>query len=311
MEELFKWIEITTGFNSETQTELMYSVVIILTLWLLRNLILRLVWQRSEDARIRYSWQKSTNYVAVALGFLMVGSMWFKGFQSTATFLGLISAGIAIALKDVVANLAGWIFIVWRKPFTVGDRIQIASHAGDVIDVRPFQFTLLEIGNWVESDQSTGRIIHIPNGMVITEVLANYSKGFQFIWNEIPVLITFESDWQKAKKILIDIAQHHAASLSKTAEERIKEASKKFMIFYQTLTPTVYTSVKDCGVELTVRYLCEPRQRRGTEQAIWEDVLKAFAQSEEIDFAYPTQRFYHNLMEGKPGTKPQEVIREK
>ena len=76
------------------------------------------------------------------------------------------------------------------------------------------------------------------------------------------------------------------------------------MIFYSKLTPTVYTSVRDCGVLLTIRYLCEPRRRRGTEQSIWEDILEQFAQCDDIDFAYPTRRFYNNVIEGKEGTKP-------
>ena len=76
------------------------------------------------------------------------------------------------------------------------------------------------------------------------------------------------------------------------------------MIFYSVLTPTVYTSVKDSGVMLTMRYLCDVRKRRTTEQLIWENVLDEFAKHSDIDFAYPTTRFYNNLGEGKPGTKP-------
>jgi small-conductance mechanosensitive channel len=162
----------------------------------------------------------------------------------------------------------------------------------------------MEIGNWVDAEQSTGRIIHAPNSMIFTDVLANYSQGFQFIWHEIPVLITFESNWQKAKKILLKIANKHGSQLSTAAEKRIKEASKKYMVFYTTLTPTVYTTVKDCGVLLTIRYMIEPRKRRGSEEGIWEDILKNFAKSDDIDFAYPTQRFYDNVAEGKAGTKP-------
>jgi len=78
------------------------------------------------------------------------------------------------------------------------------------------------------------------------------------------------------------------------------------MIFYSKLTPTVYTSVRDCGVLLTIRYLCDPRRRRSTEESIWEDILHAFADNDDIDFAYPTQRFYDNLHEGKPGARAQE-----
>ena len=71
------------------------------------------------------------------------------------------------------------------------------------------------------------------------------------------------------------------------------------MILYSRLTPIVYTSVQDSGVMLTIRYLCEPQRRRDSEQAIWEDVLKEFSQRADIDFAYPTQRFYDHRLEGE------------
>lgn len=202
------------------------------------------------------------------------------------------SAGLAIALKDPLTNIAGWLFITARKPFSVGDRVQIGDHAGDVIDIRLFQFTLLEIRNWVDADQSTGRIIHLPNGKVFLEAQANFSRGFQYIWNEVPVLITFESNWEKAKSILEKIVNEHAEHLSKSAEKKVKEATKKYLITYMHLTPIVYTSVRDSGVLLTMRYLCDPRKRRSSEHEIWEDTLTGFALNVDIDFAYPTQRFY-------------------
>jgi small-conductance mechanosensitive channel len=302
MEKLIEWLQKTTGLGPDLQARLLTTIAIIFLLWLLRTLIVKVAFRRITDVRVRYQWRKTSAYLAFVFGLLLVGPVWFKGFQNISTFLGLLSAGIAIALKDPVTNLAGWGFILWRRPFEVGDRIQIGNYAGDVIDLRIFQFTLMEIGNWVDADQSTGRIMHIPNGKVFTEVLANYSKGFQYIWNEIRVLVTFESNWKKAKDILLKIAAKHAEHLTKSAEEKLKQAARKFMIFYAKLTPTVYTSVKDCGVLLTIRYLCEPRRRRGSEQAIWEDVLQEFAECNDIDFAYPTQRFYNNLLEGKAGT---------
>jgi small-conductance mechanosensitive channel len=266
--------------------------------------VLYFIFHRSKDIRIQYRWRKSSSYIAFAIGFLLIGRVWFEGFQAVATFFGLLSAGLAIALKDPLANLAGWAFILWRKPFEVGDRIQIGETSGDIIDIRIFQFSLMEIGNWVDADQSTGRIMHIPNGKVFTEVQANFSKGFDYIWDEIPVLITFESNWKKAKEILEKIVHNNAEHLSAGAEEKIKAASKKFMIFYTKLTPIVYTSVKDSGVLLTIRYLCDPKKRRDSEQLMWEGILNEFSKSGDIDFAYPTQRFYNNLNEGKPDNKP-------
>jgi small-conductance mechanosensitive channel len=220
------------------------------------------------------------------------------------TFLGLLSAGLAIALRDPIANLGGWAFILWRRPFAVGDRIQIGPNSGDVIDVRIFEFSLLEIGNWVDADQSTGRIVHVPNGKVFSDPVANYTTGFQYVWDEIPVLVTFESDWRAAKTLLTDIAARYAAHVSDDAGRQIEAASRQFMIRYDKLTPTVFTSARDSGVLLTIRYLVEPRQRRVAGSAIWEEILDTFAGRPDIDLAYPTTRFFDHHAEGKRPPAP-------
>ena len=212
--------------------------------------------------------------------------------QYAATYLGLVSAGLAIALKDPITNIIAWVFILWRKPFEVGDRIEIGQYAGDVVDQRIFQFSMMEIGNWVAADQSTGRVLHIPNGMIFTSGVANYTHGPDYIWNEIPVLVTFESDWETAKGILQEIADTHDVSQDPEAVREFEAATRKFLLKYNKLTPIVYTNVVDSGVLLTIRYLCKPRQRRGSTQAIWEEILRAFARQPEIDLAYPTTRFY-------------------
>jgi small-conductance mechanosensitive channel len=288
------------------QSKVFYTLLALVVFWLVRRLLLVFL-LRDRQVQAQYRIRKSVAYVTYPLAFLVIGRIWFAGFEALSTYLGLLSAGLAIALQAPLVNLAGWAFILWRQPFRVGDRIQLGSARGDVIDQRIFMFSLMEIGNWVDADQSTGRVIHIPNGKIFTEVLANYGQGFQYIWNEIPVLVTFESDWRKAKRLLNEIAHRHGTSLSDAAARKLRESAKKFMIFYSKLTPVVYTTVKDCGVMLTIRYLCEPRQRRGSEQDIWEDILDVFAAHDDIDFAYPTQRFYRNESEGKPGTRPEAV----
>lgn len=303
MSALAAWLERTLGLGPAAQGRLFATLVTILVLGVLRWASLNLLWRRVQDARGRYYARKAITYLTVAVGLIVMIRIWFTGVRDWGTFLGLVSAGLAIALKDLVANLAGWAFILWRRPFEVGDRIEIGAHAGDVIDLRLFQFTLLEIGGWVGADQSTGRIIHVPNGKVLTEPLANYTKGFRYVWDELAVLVTFESDWRRAKALLERVAATHAEHLTDEAQRQLLEASRRFMIFYTKLTPIVYTSVQDSGVLLTLRYLCDPRQRRTTAQAMWEDILTAFAAEPGIDFAYPTTRFYHNAIEGKPAAR--------
>ena len=303
LQDIVQHIANLIKLNPEVLWKIIASALALFLLWVLRLLGNRIVNKRTDDPRTRYSWRKGIGYTSFIIGLFVLLRIWFAGFGAVTTYLGLVSAGIAIALKDPLANLAGWLFIIWRRPFTVGDRVQLGEYRGDVIDLRAFQFTLMEIGNWVDADQSTGRVIRIPNGKIFTEMMANYSKGFEYIWNEIGVLVTFESNWRKAKEILTKIAHEHAEHLTEEAQRKVRSASQKLMIFYTKLTPTVYTSVKDSGVMLTIRYLTEPRRRRGSSHAIWESILDEFAKCDDIDFAYPTSRYYDNRIEGKPGAR--------
>jgi small-conductance mechanosensitive channel len=297
--ELIEWIHEHWGISPAIQWNIIYSTLVIMITGILQSIILKIIHLKVKDVKNKYYWGNAIRYTLFIFAFIIIVAIWLQEFQSVATFLGLLTAGLAVALKDPIVNLFAWIFILVRKPFQVGDRIQIGDHAGDIIDIRVFQLTLNEIGNWVDADQSTGRIIHIPNGKVFTETQANYTQGFSHLWNEIKVLITFESDWEKAKSILEDIISKHTAQYTTSAKEKLIEASKKFMIFYNTLSPNIYTSVRDSGVLLTIRYICEPRKRRATEHVIWEDILKAFDKHGDIQFAYPTQRFYYEKDEGR------------
>jgi small-conductance mechanosensitive channel len=280
------------------------SLLIILLLWLLSMMAHQVINRQVGGIRRRHNLRKTVSYSLAGLGLAFIGFLWFDRFQGLATFLGLVSAGLAISLQGPLTNLAGWLYIIIRRPFEIGDRIEIMNCSGDVIDISLFQFTVLEIGNWVHADQSTGRIVHIPNQKIFDQYQANYTKGFSYIWNELEVVITFESDWQKAKGILSDIATRDAANLSSDAAENIRQAAQRFAIYYSKLTPIVYLRVMEYGILLTIRYLCDPRRRRTTEQAIWEDILIEFARHSDIQFAYPTQRFYQRPLETPGDSAP-------
>jgi len=306
MSDYLEWLS-STVLDLNVLQPIIITIIIIIVIWQLSRLLVRIVIQRLDDVMMRYQFQKISGYVAMAAVIILLSPLWIGGFKNAATYFGLLSAGLAIALQELIIGFAGWIFILWRRPFKMGDRIQVGDIAGDVVDLRIFQFSLIEIGNWVDADQSTGRIINVPNGNVFKYTVSNYSSGFQFIWNEIPVLITFESSWKKAKQLLLEVANQHGVELTESAEKQIREASKQFLIFYSTLTPIVYTDVKDSGIQLTIRYICEPRKRRGSTQEMWEAILEVFAEHDDIDLAYPTIRYYDNAAEGKPGTRPQPL----
>lgn len=288
-----------TGISPLIQTKIGLSLAAILVIWLLRRVVMRLLSSQLEEPRTRYQWGKGTAYAAYIIGFLVLGQIWLETLGNIGTFLGLLTAGLAIALKDLVSNLAGWAFILLRHPFAVGDRVQIGEHKGDVVDIRLFQFTLLEVGNWVHADQSTGRIIHVPNAQVFSIPLANYTDEFDFVWHELPVLVTFESDWRRAKELLQEILDRETTELSREAEQTLRRGSRKFLISYRRFTPKVYTSVEDSGVLLTMRFLSPVRGRRGLHEKLWEATLDALLPDPGIDLAYPTRRMYLNPVEGK------------
>ena len=291
MESNLEWLYKFFTYSS-IQVKFISSFLAIIIFIIIRRIIVGVIFKNIDDSLVRYRWQKTTTYIIFILATITIGRVWFKGIESIATYLGLVSAGIAIALRDPITNITAWMFILWRSPFTVGDRIEIGENAGDVIDINFFKFSIMEIGKWIDGESNTGRVVHIPNGKVFTENLANYGSGFKYIWNELPVLVTFESDWKKAKKILQDLSMQHTPHVSKAAAKKFQEVSRLFMMHQPNFDPEIYTSIEDSGVKLTIRYLCNPRKRRASSQAIWEGVLNAFAEEKNIEFAYPTIRYY-------------------
>lgn len=269
---------------------LIWTMGIWIGLYFIKSLLIRTLHKHIESTEIFYKTKRAINGVTFLIVILMIAIIWLDTSSSLMTFLGLFTAGVALALKDILLNIAGWMYIIIRQPFFVGDRIEISGIKGDVIDQNIFKFRVIEIGNWVQAEQSTGRIIHIPNYRIFTDPLANYSLGFEYIWDEISVLIPFEYSWRKGKKICEEVVHQMTDDLSDEVRKQIKEASKKYMIFYKSLTPIVYTDVTESGVRLTMRFICHPKQRRILNEKIWEELLDRFEQDPDVEFGYPTMR---------------------
>ena len=288
-----EWLTDLIGDSAAANNVLLSAAVFLLVL-LARYTLLRIIDSSVDDTEAQYRARKIVNYVATVLFLISLAFIWVEAFDSLPTYLGLVSAGIAIALADVLKNMAGWVLILTRKPFQVGDRIEVKGLIGDVVDIRLFRFSMLEIGGWVDAEQSTGRLVHVPNGLVFNEPVANYTEGFAYVWDEIPILVTFESDWKLAEELIKGILESEAPDVEGAAGTRIRETARLYHIRIGTLTPVVYVSVKDSGVLLTARYLVETRTRRGRADRIWRAVLDAFEAEPAIELAYPTIRTYRS-----------------
>jgi small-conductance mechanosensitive channel len=282
----------TLGMSVDVLRKIAASIAVVGGVLLLRSLTLRWVRAQVDDLDAQYRTRKATTYVATVIAVITLAFIWVDAFGALPTYLGLVSAGIAIALADLLKNMAGWAYLLIRRPFRVGDRIEIQDTRGDVVDIRLFRFSMMEVGGWVDSDQSTGRLVHVPNGLLFTDRVANYTEGFSHIWDEIAVLITFESDWLHAEELIREVLGRLAPQVEETAGARIRATARTYQIRVGALTPTVYLSVRDSGVLLTARYLVEARGRRGVENEIWRGILEAFATTPKVTLAYPTVRTY-------------------
>lgn len=277
-------------FSPDLYIKLLQTAAVVAVGYLLIIILVRFTNRRVKDLKARHTIRKNIVYYLTALMIVVIILFWAHKASSLTIFLGVASAGIALALQEALLCVAGWVLIVFRHPYEVGDRVELNGVKGDVIDIRLFQTSLLEISNWVEADQSTGRIANVPNSSVFKKESYNYSQGFEFIWNEIKILVTFESDWKRAEEIMLAHGRELAGDMEDLVKRKIDGMTKKYMIYYDKLTPIVYTKILDSGVELSLRHLTEAKKRRSTHDVLCRKILDDFTAEPNVNFAYTTYR---------------------
>ncbi len=278
------------GQQGALYSKLIKTGLVLLIGYLLIFGLIKLINSQIKGLRTQHLIRKNVIYFLNLLIILLIIFIWLQHISSITIFISAVGAGVALALQEVILCTAGWLVIMMRRPFEVGDRIEFGDVKGDVIDIQILQTSLLEIGNWVNADQSTGRIVNVPNSAVFKKPSFNYSRGFEYIWNELKVLVTFESDWKRAEEIMLRHAVARAEGMEEIVKRKIKRMSRRYMIHYGKLSPIVYVNIKDSGVELTLRYLTEARKRRSTEDEFSRRILEDFEKEEKVNFAYPTYR---------------------
>ena len=183
MFEFQHYLHELTQISISMQNKLFFTLIGVFVLLFLRFIARKVITRKINDPVKTYHWNKLCGYIYVVSLIIMLLKIWLQPNTSFLNILGLLSAALTLALQDMVKSLAGWLYILWRRPFYVGDRIQVGDLMGDVIDVSALKFSINEINNWVEADQSTGRVMHIPNSIILSKPIINYTEGFQYIWN--------------------------------------------------------------------------------------------------------------------------------
>lgn len=276
---------IDLSLDNPTVEQLAFTLLIIVAAFVLTRIGQRIVPRYIDEPTRRYRASKLVTRAVAIVAIASVLAVWSPGLKGFLTVLTVVGAGLAIAMREVVLSFFGWVNLALRSPFSPGDRVEINGVHGDVIDIRLLHSTFMEIRGWVNADQSTGRIVHIPNSWVYQYPVYNYTHGFRFIWNEIPLTVTFRSNWQDAREIMLTLAEVTADIVAQQVKEEIQRMSREYLVHYSILTPFVYVRIMPDGIRLTLRYLCETRKRRGTEHALTLGILEKFSQHGQIELA--------------------------
>src|ERR1700685_1894088 len=193
---------------------------------------------------------------------------------------GVAGAGVAVALQDVLASIAGAFSIGFSKLYAVGDRVQIGDTRGDVIDIGLLRTTLLETGNWVSRDLYNGRIVRVPNSTVLKESVFNYSQGFRFVWDEINVLFKITSDCQLARAMLLRAANEAIGEYLVEAQSSWKVMSENYQSANPPLEPTVALVVNAGSLEFTVSYVVDYTKRTAMKDQLFTKIVEEVANSD-------------------------------
>jgi len=242
----------------------------------------------SKDERERYRRRNFFTTIVVLSALAAVAILWSHTLKNKGTFLGLIGAGMAVALKEPLLSIAGRLAIFSGHMYTAGDRIELQQMKGDVIDVGFFYTRMLEIGSWVRGDQYSGRITLIPNSIIFGSPILNYTQHLSCIWDEVGLPITYNSDMEAAIRILTDVGAEYTDKFLKTAQKELEAMKRRFLVPPVEFQPTVFVTVTSNWTELRLRYVVEAKKRRHASSYIYKEVFSRVKNNKDIQIASET-----------------------
>jgi len=241
-----------------------------------------------KESKMRYSFRKMVSILSFVVLLTATIIIWAENVQTLLVAYGLIGAGIAIALQDFFKNFVGGIIIFVTGTYRVGDRIEINLKYGDVMDIGILYTTLLELKGWVAGEQATGRLTIIPNGYVLSNAVNNYTKDHNFIWDEIVIPITYDSDWKEAYNIILSIVKKETENITDQAEKEISKLEEKYYLHKRDVEPAIFLTLTDNWITFNIRYTTEVKRRRLLHNRLSQIILDEIQKSKKIKIASTT-----------------------
>lgn len=259
------------------------SGVIVAVSFILAVVGLRIVSVRSEDRAALYHGRRAVRYAMVFLALVALAIVWRPFAGRIGLVLGLLAAGVAFAINEVLGAIAGWLNILTGRIFRVGDRVEMGGVRGDVIDITPVRTKIVEMGAapdegdgdaagaWVRGRQYTGRIVTISNKATFTDPVYNYSAVLDFIWEELTIPVSYDADHALAEQILLEEAER--ISRSEQANIAIEETRRRYPVPRTELEPRVFLRSTDNYLELSARFVVSVRTARSVKSDMTRRVL--------------------------------------
>ncbi|MDH4069859.1 MAG: mechanosensitive ion channel family protein [Ignavibacteria bacterium] len=241
-----------------------------------------------SENETRYRARKFSTFLAYLAGIVVLLLVFSDKLGGLTVALGVAGAGIAFALQEVIASVAGWVAITFARFYNTGDRVQLGGIKGDVIDIGVLRTTLMEIGDWVKGDLYNGRVVRVANSFVFKEPVFNYSGDFPFLWDEVTIPVRYGSDLSKARSVLEAAAKDIVGEYVPTARAAWQAMVKKYLIEDASVEPMVTLVANDNWVEFTLRYVVDFKRRRTTKDLLFQRVLAEVDKLESVTLASAT-----------------------
>lgn len=266
------------GIDTEYIKLTILTIIVLLIFGILKLIVRKVYSKLPMNDKKKYFRNRKIKIILTIMSLIIIILIWGEKIQGIITLISFVSAGLTIAIREIIFNFFSGIYINFRKPFEVEDRIEIDGIKGDVINMHGLGFEMLEIGERVNAEQSTGRIVHVPNSYIFTKTLKNYTKVFKYIWNEMKFDIELDSDVEKTKEIIYDILHNNEVlkEIPKKTEDAVEEEIFEYRIYYNYLEPIIYTKIVGGHIELNLRYLVHPKKARDVEEEINEKILDEY-----------------------------------
>jgi small-conductance mechanosensitive channel len=192
--------------------------------------------------------------------------------------LGVVGFAVTFALQQPLFSLIGWLYIMVKRPYQVGDRVKIEDSRGDVVEVDFLVTTLWEVGgDLVSTHQPSGRVVTLPNSVVLSSHVYNYSwSAFPYVWNELSVQVAYETDLAFARELMVETATDYLGAEMADGIERYRDRLAETPVELEVGdAPTVNVRQGESWVELRLRYLVHPRQGTRVRNDLYERLLAA------------------------------------